>query len=318
MEYKDYYQTLGVARTATPEEIQKAYRKLARKLHPDVNRGSDAEVRFKEINEAHQVLSDPEKRAKYDQFGSAWEKAQHGPGAQPGFDDFFSQFSGGRPGGFDFGGGGGDFGGSGFSSFFESLFGGGPGGGVRWSTAGPPPKGQDHEARITLTIEEAARGGERHVTIADPQTGSRRSLRVKVPPGVRPGQRIRLGGQGGASRGGGPAGHLYLTVDLARNGRFRLEGDDLHTVVDVAPWEAALGGEVDVPTLHGHAHIKIPAGSSSGRRFRLRGKGFPRRKGEPGDLLAELRIVVPRELSDEDRKRWEELARTSEFKPRGV
>ncbi len=327
MDYKDYYKTLGVSRDAKPDEIQKAYRKLARKYHPDVNHGEEAENRFKEINEAHQVLSDPEKRSRYDQFGSAWERAQGSSGEAPGFEDFFSQFTGGRPGGAQTGGTRFDFGdGSGFSSFFESLFGGGggfgsqgfggPGGGVRWTTAGGHQAGRDHEARLALSIQEAAHGGERQVTLTDPDTGSHRTLRVKIPAGVRPGQRIRLGGQGGRAAGGGAAGNLYLTLDIAADDRLRLEGADLHAQVPVTPWEAALGGEAEVPTLDGNVTIRVPAGSSSGRRIRLRGRGFPRRGKAPGDLIAELRIVVPEEVSEDDRKLYEELARTSRFKPR--
>ena len=311
MDYKDYYAVLGVPKDASQDDIQKAYRKLARKHHPDVNKDPGAEAKFKAISEAKEVLSDPEKRQKYDRYGTAYNHARtHGGAPPPGFEEFR----------FDFGDGGGfsgfDFGGSGFSSFFEMLFGGA--GGARgkrpqtWSSAGA-----DHEARLDLTLEEAAHGGEREIRLADPTQGETRTYRVKIPRGVRSGQRIRLSGKGGPGSGGGQAGDLYLKVDIAPHPRFRVDGKDVTTRIPVTPWEAALGAEVDVPTLDGPQRVRIPAGSSSGRKIRLRGKGFPAAGGEPGDLLAEIQVVVPESLSEREKELFEELKGASTFRPRG-
>ncbi|MGH9382163.1 MAG: DnaJ C-terminal domain-containing protein [Thermoanaerobaculia bacterium] len=314
MEYKDYYKSLGVARDSSKEEIQRAYRKQARKYHPDVNRSPEAEARFKEINEAYEVLKDPEKRAKYDRFGSAWKQAQQTGGAPPGFEEIFEQFRTQGPTiGFDIGGD------SGFSSFFEMLFGSEPGGRTaRWggfagSTA-PYPRGEDQEARILLSLDEAAHGGVRNVTLTDAK-GNRRTLKVRIPSGVRPGQKIRLPGQGGTGAGG-DRGDLYLNVELRPDPRFELRGDDLYTIVQIAPWEAALGGQARVPTLDGEVTVRIPAHSSSGRKIRLRGKGWPSTNRETGDLLAELRIVVPESLTERERELLEKLAAVSPFRPR--
>ena len=324
MDYKDYYSVLGVARGASADEIQKAYRKLARKFHPDINKSAEAEGRFKEINEAYEVLKDPEKRAKYDRFGSAWKQAQRTGAPPPGFEDIFSQFGFGGPGGgatrvdFDLGdlGGGGA---EGFSSFFEMLFGSGRPAGrpPRARPATRPGRGADHEARLTLPLEEAGRGGKREIKLTDPVSGRKKTLRVTVPKGVRPGQKIRLSGQGGASGSGGPRGDLFLTVDLLPHPTLTLNDSNLRTYLRVTPSEAALGGTATVRTLDGEVTVKIPPGTSSGRKIRLRGKGFPDKTGTPGDLLAEIRIVVPEELSDKDRELYEQLARESDFKARG-
>jgi len=313
LEYKDYYETLGVSRSASKDEIQKAYRKLARKFHPDVSKVEDAETKFKEINEAYEVLKDPDKRKKYDQYGSAWKQARQSGSPPPGWEGVQFDFGG-------FGGQGGGFGSSGFSDFFEMLFGGAAGGagagfGGRHARQRPVHKGADQEASITLTLEEAARGGKREITLTD-AGGQTKTLAVKIPPGVKPGGRIRLSGQGGAGGGGGPAGDLYLRVELVPHPALRLEGADLHTTVPITPWEAALGGQASVPTLNGAETIKIPAGTSSGRRVRLRGKGFPRSKEGAGDLYAEFRIVVPEESSPEERALYEQLKETSDFAPR--
>jgi curved DNA-binding protein len=320
LDYKDYYSTLGVAKDAETGEIQKAFRKLARKYHPDVNRSPEAEAKFKEINEAHEVLKDPEKRAKYDQFGSAWKQRQNTGAPPPGYEDIFTVFtSGGGERSQGFGG----FGGEGFSSFFDMLFGSGVGGGgdprATWSPGGPGnvnTRGADHEASISLGLEESAHGGEREITLTDPMTSQRRTLRVKVPKGIRPGQRIRLSGQGGLGSDGKTRGDLYLKVEILPDPRFRLEGSDLHSTLPITPWEAALGGQARVPTLDGPVTVKIPAGSSSGRKIRLRGKGYPSAKGEAGDLFAEVRIQVPEKLTDKERELFEELAQTSDFEIR--
>ncbi len=317
MDYKDYYAVLGVSKDATQEDIQKAYRKLARKYHPDVNKDAGAEAKFKEISEAKEVLGDSEKRGKYDRYGSAWRYAQqHGGAPPPGAEEFGFDFGGGGFRGFDFGNLGGA-GGSGFSSFFEMLFGGarpGAWAGTRggdWSSAGA-----DHEARLELSLEEAARGGEREISLSDPATGESKTYRVKIPPGVRTGQRIRLSGRGAKGSGSGKAGDLYLKLELAPDPRFRLEGSDLHTRLAVAPWEAALGTEAEVATLAGPVSVRVPPGSSSGRKIRLRGKGFPARDGAPGDLFAEIRVVVPQELTAEERELFEELKEKSPFRAR--
>ncbi len=317
MEYKDYYKVLGVRRDASADEIQKAYRKLARKHHPDVATEAGAEARFKEVAEAYEVLKDPEKRAKYDRFGAAWKNVQQGAPPPPGFE--------GIP--FDFGPGGGGFrfdlgGGEGFSSFFEMLFGRGAGGGASerpgWQTGrgGWARPGANQEVEITLSLAEAARGGVRELQLHDPQTGQGRALRVNLPPGVRPGQRVRLAGQGEAGHAGGPAGDLLLRVHVAPDSRFRLEGRDLHGQLAVTPWEAALGGQAEVETLDGRVTVRIPPGSSTGRRIRLRGRGFPRPGGEAGDLYVEIRVAVPDQLTDAERELFERLAAVSPFRAR--
>lgn len=319
MDYKDYYEILGVKKDASQDDIQKAYRKLARKLHPDVNKAADAETKFKDIGEAYEVLKDEDKRRKYDQYGSAWKRAQQTGSPPPGWDQF------------DFGQGGGGFGGmggDGFSSFFDMLFGegaarrrGGAGpagwpGGAGGASGFTPRGGADTEAELTITLEEAAHGGKRELALSDPNTGSRKELTVKIPKGVRSGQRIRLTGKGQPSPMGGPPGDLYLKVEIEPHPRFKVEGTDLHTTVPVSPWEAALGTEAAVQTLNGDVRVRIPAGTSSGRKIRLRGKGLPKPGGEEGDLLAEIRIVVPDKLSDEERQLFERLAEISEFRAR--
>ncbi len=326
LQYKDYYETLSVARDASQQEIQKAYRKLARKYHPDVSKVADAETKFKEIGEAYEVLKDPEKRKKYDQYGQAWNQAQTTGAPPPGWDGVQFDFGQGG-GGFRFEDGGSGFGGdSGFSDFFEMLFGQAGMGGFRGTGAGfggrpaggraAARRGADQEAAIRLSLEEAAGGGRRELTLTDPTSGENKTLAVKIPPGVKPGGKIRLSGQGLPGAGGGPAGDLYLRVEVLPHPRLRLEGADLTTVVPIAPWEAALGGEAEVPTLDGTARVKIPAGTSSGRRIRLRAKGFPRPKGQAGDLYAELRIVVPEALTDEEKELYERLKEASPFEPR--
>ncbi len=333
MEYKDYYETLKVKKDASQDDIQKAYRKLARKFHPDVNKNTDAERKFKEIGEAYEVLRDPEKRQKYDQYGAAWKQAQGGGGVPPGFQGFdFGNFAGGggQGGGFDFrfedlGGGGG---GEGFSSFFEMLFGNAGGRGGRRTPfgggAGPdfmPRQGADAEATLSLTLEEAIRGGPRQFGFADPATGERKNLSVKIPPGVRTGQRIRLAGRGMAGGNGAEPGDLYLRIEVEPDPRFRLDGSDLYTPLAVTPWEAALGAEAQVETPEGSVRVKVPAGSSSGRKIRLRGRGMPQQvsggQRERGDLYAEIKVVVPESLSERERELFEELRDASTFRARG-
>lgn len=295
--FRDYYEVLGVPRGASDEEIRSAYRKLAREYHPDVNKDLGAEDRFKEVSEAYEVLRDPEKREKYERLGANWKAGEDVSSA--------SGFGGG------FGGGDGQgFGdGAGFSEFFESFF-----GGRREASPdfeGFSMRGSDQEATIEVTLEEAARGGKQKISLVDG-----RDFEVRIPPGVRDGQKIRLAGQGGEGASGGPAGDLYLRVRIKRHPRFRREDDDLVVEVPVAPWEAALGATVPVLTLNGSAKVKVPAGSSSGRRLRLRGEGMPGPGGRKGDLYASVRIVVPKVLEKRERELFEELAAVSRFDPR--
>jgi len=291
--FRDYYETLGVPRGATSEEIRSAYRKLARRYHPDINKDEDAEERFKEVGEAYEVLSDPEKRERYDRLGANWRQGDDVSGA-PGFDGF----EGARPDGVRF-----EFGDGAFSDFFERLFGSARTGDIRM-------RGADQEAVVDLSLEEAAAGGPLRVSLADG-----RSFTVNVPAGVRDGQRIRVAGRGGEGIGGGSTGDLFLRVHLRPHRVFRVDGRDLHVDVPVTPWDAALGTTLQVPTLTGSAKVRLPAGSSSGRRLRLRGKGMPGRRSRHGDLYARVQIMVPDKLDERERKLFEELRTDSSFHP---
>jgi curved DNA-binding protein len=316
---RDYYEVLGVPRTASAEELQQAYRRLARRHHPDVNKDPGAEDRFKEVNEAYQVLSDPDTRARYDRFGPDFRQVPEGAEREATGAGFggFRPGAGGRRGGrvyvdeggqrvyVDEGGLGEEgLGGIDLDELFGGLFGG----------RGGPVAGADQEAELELTVEEAYRGGRRWVNLAGPQ--GQRSYEVTIPPGVLDGQRIRLAGQGGRGGGGAGPGDLYLMVRIAPHPRYRLDGRDLHTELPVTPWEAALGAELPVDTPGGEAKVKVPAGSSSGRRLRLRGRGMPNPRGQPGNLYAEVRIMVPPRLSRRERQLFEELANASSFDPR--
>ncbi|MFK4149393.1 DnaJ C-terminal domain-containing protein [Streptomyces sp. NPDC004065] len=307
---RDFYEVLGVSRTASQDEIQQAYRKLARKYHPDVNKDPGAEERFKDLNEAYSVLSDPKTRARYDRFGEDFRKIPEDFDervAAGGFRGRRTAGAGGPRVRYSTGFGGG-FEGIDIDDLFGSMFGAGA------ARGGVP--GADQEAELPLTVEEAYRGGRRTVTLAGPD-GQPRQYEVDVPPGVVDGQRIRLAGEGGRGTGDAPAGDLYLRVRIRPHPRFRLDGRDVYVQVPVAPWEAALGATVPVPTPGGGtAKVTVPAGSSSGRRLRLRGEGMPNPRGANGDLYAELRVVVPPELGDRERELFEELAATSSFDPR--
>jgi curved DNA-binding protein len=319
VEYKDYYKTLGVAKEASAAEIQRAYRKLARQFHPDVNKDPGAEARFKDIGEAYEVLKDQEKRSRYDQYGAAWQRVQTGSAPPPGWEGFHFNFGGNE--GFDFGGRGrGSGGASGFSSFFDMLFGGAgpqgfPGGGRPGSWT-RPRRGRNHEVALPLSLENLAEGGPQGIEFLDRSTGRTRHLQVQVPKGVLPGQSIRLSGQGGKGMGA-PDGDLLLKVEALPHPIFRRRGRDLHCDVPVAPWTAALGGKVRIPTLGGHAEARLPAGSSTGRKMRLRGRGLPDPKGASGDLLAEVQVVVPRVLTEKEQALFEQLRETSDFEPSG-
>lgn len=304
MEYQDYYETLGVPRTATPEEIRSAFRKKAREYHPDVAKDKvKGAEKFKEVNEAYEVLSDPAKRTKYDQMGReapgggfAWQGSP-GQAGMPDMEEFH-------------------FGGTGYSDFFEHLFGGTAGGGFR----GPggrrmARRGSDIEGDLMVPLEEALRGSVREVTLQ--RGGKTETYRVKIPTGVREGQRIRLAGKGESGRSGGESGDLYLRVRLARHPDLRVEGSDLYADLEVAPWEAVLGASVPVPTLDGAVTLKIPAGSTAGQKLRLRGQGLPREDGGRGDLYAVLEIAVPDRVGPEEKKLWEKLAEESRWQPGG-
>ena len=308
MAYKDYYQALGVPRSAAEDDIKQAYRKLARKYHPDVSKEKDAGQRFKDVNEAYDVLKDPKKRALYDQYGEAWKAVAegHAPprGAERAREDFGA--AGFNPEEF-----------SDMGSAFDAFFGGGRfrrGQRGGWQTQAWPAASADQEAAIELSVEDAFRGGERSIALLDPDTGERRQYTVRIPAGVRAGQRIRLAGQAG--KASDIAGDLYLNVQLRPSARFRLEGDDVHTVLPVAPWEAALGSTATLGTLDGNVRVKVPPGSSSGRKIRLKGKGYPSMHGTLGDLYAEIRVDVPAALDPEERRLVEQWAEISKFKPR--
>jgi curved DNA-binding protein len=307
--YKDYYESLGVPRTASPEEIKKSFRKLAREYHPDVAKDKKkAEERFKEINEAYEVLSDPDKRKKFDELGEHWKSgAEFRP--PPGFGGG-QNFHGGRAGAQEF-----HFGGTGFSDFFEQLFGARMREGGFRQRGGVAPeemaeRGADIEGDIMVTLEEAARGSVRTVNV---RHGDRReSHQVKIPPGISEGQKLRVSGRGESGSGGGESGDLYLRVRFAKHPDFEVDGHNLVYELELAPWEAAVGAEIAVPTLDGRVNIKIPAGTASGQKLRVRGRGM----GKEGDLFVLTRIVVPHKLTDAQKKLWEQLARESKFNPR--
>jgi curved DNA-binding protein len=299
MEYRDYYAVLGVDRKASSDEIKKAYRRLARKFHPDVNADPDAEDRFKEVGEAYEVLSDPEKRSAYDALGANWQDHQN---FQPP-PDWEQQFS--------FGGGGFTQHDAGFSDFFETLFGshdfrshGRRAGGF---------KGADEHARVGITLEEAFRRDSVEISIPQPGLKPRR-LRVRIPAGISDGKRVRLKGQGGPAVGGGQAGDLFVEFRLVPHPHFRPDGRDVHYELPVTPWEAALGTEVEVPTLGGGVKLKVPANSQSGSRLRLKGRGLP--GDPPGDQLVTLKVVLPRADSPARRALYEQMAETMNFDPR--
>ena len=315
MRYKDYYQVMGVPRGASQEDIKRAYRKLARKYHPDVSKEKDAEERFKELQEAHEVLRDPEKRAAYDQLGANWQQGQ----------DFRPPPDWGK--GFEFSRGQGAEDVGGFSDFFSQLFGSRSpfGGASRMGGAGRGGRGfaaagQDHVARVEVDLEDAFRGGSRTIELRSPEltadghvTVKPRTLRVTIPAGVTEGQQIRLAGQGSPGIGGGPPGDLLLEVNFRPHPLFKVEGRDVTITLPVAPWEAALGETVSVPTLGGTVEMKLPTGAHAGQKLRLRGRGLP---GHPaGDQLVQLEIVLPPD-SPRARQFYEQMKRELSFDPR--
>jgi len=345
VQFKDYYEVLGVARTATDDEIKKAFRKLARQYHPDVAKTKKgAEEKFKEINEAYEVLSDATKRKKYDDLGPNWKQgADFRPPPGQGRS---SPFSGGQPGRggaqeYEFGGT------TGFSDFFEQLFssrsrGGAPfDGHGSFAGADMAERGRDAEGDIMVTLEEAVHGSVRAVSLrhgvacttcggtgekngsicptcgGSGQTVKTETYQVKIPAGVADGQRLRVAGRGGAGTRGGAAGDLYLRVNLARHPDFTVQDHNLIYEAELAPWEAVLGANISVPTLTGSVNIKIPAGTQNGQKLRVRGRGLPNRSGPEGDLIVVAQIEVPSEVSDAEKALWKQLAETSRFHPRG-
>ncbi len=311
MDFKDYYKIMGVERDASQDEIKRAYRKLARKYHPDVSKEANAEARFKEVGEAYEVLKDPEKRAAYDQLGANWQAGQ----------DF-------RPppdwdAGFEFSGGGytaGDA--SAYSDFFESLFGQGFASARGGRTHGGfHARGEDHHAKVLIDLEDAYRGAARSITLRSPQldssghvTTKERTLNVKIPKGVKQGQRIRLAGQGSPGIGQGKAGDLYLEIEFKPHPLYRVEGRDVYLDLPVAPWEAALGASVKVPTPDGPVDMKIPAGTTSGRKMRLKGRGIP---GKPaGDLYVIPQITLPPADSESAKQLYRKMEQELAYNPR--
>ncbi len=297
-QYRDYYHTLGVPKTASQDEIKSAFRKLARKFHPDTAEDKKtAEEKFKEINEAYEVLGDAEKRRKYDEFGANWEHGADGP---PG---------GGRGGG-GFGSGEVDFefGGTGFSDFFEQMFGARRAGGRAGGFANAPQRGSDVEADILVTIEEAFHGSTRQISFRRGDSPQTQTYTVKIPRGVREGQQIRLAGQGGTGAAGGGAGDLFLRIKLQKHPDYEVEGIDLYRELPTPAWRCVLGGEAEIQTLDGRAKLRVPAGSQAGRKFRLSGHGLPGPEGRRGDLYAVLTVDLPTNPSPEEKALWERLA----------
>jgi len=324
-EPRDFYEVLGVGRNASPDEIQRAYRKLAREYHPDINKDPAAEAQFKDVAEAYDVLSDPETRRRYDAFGHDFRRVPED--MDP---DQYARARAGRGAGW--GGSAGGRAGSGgagervWSSTggddvdLDDLLGGFGGFGSFFGSRGRrgfgPIAGADQEAELVLTVDEAFRGGRRTITL--PGAGGDRRLEVSIPAGVADGQRIRLGGQGGAGREGAASGDLYLVVRIAPDNRYRLDGRNITVELRLTPWEAALGTTAPVDTPGGETKVRVPPATSSGKRLRLRGRGMPNPKGKPGDLFAEARIMVPPKLTDEERRLFEELATVSDFDPRRI
>jgi curved DNA-binding protein len=323
VQYKDYYETLGVTRSAGDAEIKKSFRKLAREFHPDVAKDKKkAEEKFKEINEAYEVLSDPAKRKKYDELGANWKsgadfRPPSGWESSSGARGFRSTGPGAQE--FEF-----HFGGTGFSDFFEQVFGsragGGKGGGpgfgrhAAFDEEDTAERGRDIEGDIMVTLEEAMHGSVRPVTIRHHSRAE--TYQVKIPAGVTEGKRLRVAGRGEAGSGGAVSGDLYLRVRLARHPDFGVEDHHLIHEAELAPWEAVLGINLSVPTLDGRVNIKIPPGTQNGQKFRLRGRGLPLRGSEHGDLIVVTRVEVPSHVTEAERKLWEQLARESRFKPR--
>ncbi|MVX55816.1 DnaJ C-terminal domain-containing protein [Parasutterella muris] len=307
MEYKDYYKILGVERGASETDIKKAFRKLAHKYHPDVSKEKDAEVKFKDVNEAYQTLSDPEKRAAYDQLGQRRDGSNFEP--PPGWGGFGGAGASGF-GGFDFGDSGFDF-----SDLFSHM---------GASRARQPEAGEDLNAEVQITPEQAFNGTTVSLSLREPEAGAdgrvrhvTKTLEVKVPAGTISGQRMRLAGKGGPGYNGGPNGNLYITINISEGGRFRVDGRDVYLTVPLAPYEAVLGTEAVIPTLSGgKISVKVPAGAKAGQKIRIAGKGFPNKKGAAGDMYLVISIVVPPAPTEEEKELYKRLSEVSTFNPR--
>lgn len=320
MEYKDYYQIMGVERSANQDEIKRAYRKLARKYHPDVSKEADAEKRFKEVGEAYEVLKDPEKRAAYDQLGANWQSGQDF-NAPPDWDA-----------GFEFRGGGfTDADASAYSDFFESLFGHGfqqagpQGQGAYRAQSGFDSRGEDHHAKILIDLEDAMNGSTRSISLRVPEIDTdgrvvqkKRVLKINIPKGIKQGQHIRLAGQGNPGIGQGKAGDLYLEIEFNPHSMYRIDGRDIFLDLPVAPWEAALGASVKVPTPAGVVDMKIKPGTTNNSKMRLKGRGIPAssKTGEPGDLYVIMQIALPPADTEAEKAAYENMRQTFDFNPR--
>ena len=317
MDYKDYYETLGLKRTATQDEIKSTYRKLARKFHPDVNHEKGAEDKFKALGEAYEVLKNPEKRAAYDQLGANWQEGQNFR-PPPEWDSGF-EFSGAGAGAADEGA---------FSDFFENLFGQARAGGAGAGSGGQQRSrqefhatGQDHHAKITIDLKDAFEGATRSISLRSPEVDAsghvqlkERTIKVKIPKGITQGQHIRLAGQGNPGMGRGQAGDLYLEISFHEDPVFNVDGRDVYFDLPIAPWEAALGAKVKAPTPTGVVGLTVPKGAHTGQKLRLKGRGIP---GKPaGDLYAVLQIVLPPAKTDKDRAFYEQMEREMDFNPR--
>ncbi|MEA3277314.1 MAG: DnaJ C-terminal domain-containing protein [Pseudomonadota bacterium] len=310
MEYKDYYKIMGVARDATQDEIKRAYRKLARKYHPDVSEEADAEAHFKEVGEAYEVLKDPEKRAAYDQLGAQWQAGQEFK-PPPDWDEGFEFRGGGYTGA----------GGEAFSDFFETLFGQGFARGGAGAGAAFRMRGEDRRAKVLIDLEDSYQGATRKISLHVPElTGDghvrtrERNLSVRIPRGIRQGQQIRLAGQGGSGLGGGEAGDLYLEVEFREHPLYRVDGSDIYLDLPVAPWEAALGAAVKVPTPSGIVDLKIPAESNQGRKLRLKKRGIPGK--DAGDMYVVLQITLPPAHSEDAKALYQRMKEQLGFDPR--
>lgn len=311
MDFKDYYEIMGVKKDASQDEIKRAYRKLARKYHPDVSKEADAEVRFKELGEAYEALKDPEKRAAYDQLGSNY-KAGQDFNPPPGWDSGFEFTGGGYTGGNA----------SDYSDFFESLFGRGFGSAQAGRQRGAyAARGEDHHAKVLIDLEDAYQGATRVITLQSPEvdnsgrvTTKQRSLNVKIPKGVKQGQRIRLSGQGSPGTGGAPAGDLYLEIEFKTHNIYRVDGHDVYLDLPITPWEAALGATIKVPTPAGNVDLKIAPGTTTGRRMRLKARGIP---GKPeGDLYVIPQITLPPADTDAAKELYRKMEQEMTYNPR--
>ncbi|MGZ5011836.1 MAG: DnaJ C-terminal domain-containing protein [Methylobacter sp.] len=310
MEYKDYYKIMGLSRNATQDEVKRAYRKLARKYHPDVSKEKDAEAKFKELGEAYEVLQDPEKRAAYDRLGANW-KAGEDFRPPPHWDE-----------GFEFKGGGFTGGGAGvFSDFFEQLFGRGGFRPSEQSARGFQTRGQDAHAKIYIDLEDSILGTTRNITLSAPEMDARghvqvkqRSLNIKIPKGIKPGQHIRLSGQGDPGSGGGKAGDLLLEIAFNPHRLYRISDADIYLDLPVTPWEAALGAKIKVPTPDGNVDLKIPPNSHQGSKLRLKGRGLPAKT--PGDFFVVLQIALPSANTDRAKAVYQKMQQELNFNPR--